>query len=150
MTQDVRCFDVIVVGAGPAGCHIAHVLAKHGRTVLVLEKYTFPRWKPCAGGISSKTAPYIPEELKVLFECTMRGAYMTYGDKHITHITTNDILGWMVHRELFDQAHLNLVKLSNAEVIENATVNFIREEKEFVMHSGLDTWQVRQFWLFLI
>ncbi|HLE18928.1 MAG TPA: geranylgeranyl reductase family protein [Syntrophales bacterium] len=132
MTQDVRCFDVIVVGAGPAGCHIAHVLAKHGRTVLVLEKYTFPRWKPCAGGISSKTAPYIPEELKVLFECTMRGAYMTYGDKHITHITTNDILGWMVHRELFDQAHLNLVKLSNAEVIENATVNFIREEKEFV------------------
>lgn len=36
--------DVVVVGAGPAGCATATALAQHGRKVLVLERETFPRY----------------------------------------------------------------------------------------------------------
>jgi len=46
--------DVIVVGAGPAGCAAAYDLAVAGHDVLLLDKRRFPRPKPCAGGITIK------------------------------------------------------------------------------------------------
>ncbi|MBW2462223.1 MAG: FAD-dependent oxidoreductase [Deltaproteobacteria bacterium] len=36
--------DVLILGAGPAGSTVAHLLAKHGHSVRVLEKETFPRF----------------------------------------------------------------------------------------------------------
>jgi len=44
-------FDVIVIGAGPAGAEIAYRLAKAGFEVLVLEKDLLNREKPCGGGL---------------------------------------------------------------------------------------------------
>lgn len=37
-------FDTIVIGAGPAGCTAATILAQKGRKVLMLEKDKFPRY----------------------------------------------------------------------------------------------------------
>lgn len=44
-------WDVIVVGAGPAGASAAHAAAAAGRRVLLLEKAELPRYKTCGGGI---------------------------------------------------------------------------------------------------
>ena len=44
--------DVIIVGAGPAGSTAARILTSAGFDVLVIDKDTFPREKPCAGWIS--------------------------------------------------------------------------------------------------
>ncbi|MBS0296437.1 MAG: geranylgeranyl reductase family protein [Proteobacteria bacterium] len=46
--------DVIVVGAGPAGCAAAWDLAHAGLDVLLLDRKAFPRTKPCAGGLTVK------------------------------------------------------------------------------------------------
>ncbi|MFV0252098.1 MAG: geranylgeranyl reductase family protein [Beutenbergiaceae bacterium] len=46
--------DVIVVGAGPAGAAAAHYLAAAGRSVLLLEKATFPRDKVCGDGLTPR------------------------------------------------------------------------------------------------
>lgn len=40
-------WDAVVIGAGPAGSIAAHVLASHGREVLLLDKQKFPRPKVC-------------------------------------------------------------------------------------------------------
>jgi len=40
-------WDVIVVGAGPAGALAAHQLARRHLRVLLVEKRAFPRWKVC-------------------------------------------------------------------------------------------------------
>ena len=40
-------WDVIVIGAGPAGALAAHQLTRHGLRVLLVEKRSFPRWKIC-------------------------------------------------------------------------------------------------------
>jgi geranylgeranyl reductase family protein len=50
-----KMWDVIVVGAGPAGCSAAYDLASNGRQVLLLDKSDFPRSKACAGGLTMKT-----------------------------------------------------------------------------------------------
>ncbi|HLX07740.1 MAG TPA: geranylgeranyl reductase family protein [Thermoanaerobaculia bacterium] len=49
-----REVDVIVVGAGPAGCAAAYDLAKSGVEALILEKRNFPRTKPCGGALTTK------------------------------------------------------------------------------------------------
>src|SRR5207248_11673264 len=49
---DAVGFDVIVVGAGPAGCASASLLADRGRRVLLLDAARFPRAKACAEYIS--------------------------------------------------------------------------------------------------
>src|SRR5262245_22052068 len=42
--KDQKHYDVIVIGAGPAGSAAAAVLAEKGRRVLVLEREKFPRY----------------------------------------------------------------------------------------------------------
>jgi geranylgeranyl reductase family protein len=46
-----RC-DVLVVGAGPAGSTCARRLREAGLDVLILDRASFPRHKPCAGWIT--------------------------------------------------------------------------------------------------
>jgi flavin-dependent dehydrogenase len=47
--------DILIVGAGPAGCAAAYDLARTGQRVLLLDKRTFPRPKACACGLTRKT-----------------------------------------------------------------------------------------------
>src|SRR4051812_35832232 len=42
-----RLWDVIAVGAGPAGAVAARELARRGASVLLVERATFPRPKVC-------------------------------------------------------------------------------------------------------
>lgn len=47
-------YDVIIVGAGPAGSTSAKFLGEKGLNVLLLDKQKFPRDKACGGGIPVK------------------------------------------------------------------------------------------------
>lgn len=47
-----REWDVVVVGAGPAGTMVARQLAKAGVQTLLVEQKPFPRWKVCGACIN--------------------------------------------------------------------------------------------------
>ena len=52
----MKCPDVIVVGAGPAGASTAILLCERGLDVLVLDRATFPRPKLCGEYLSPECA----------------------------------------------------------------------------------------------
>jgi flavin-dependent dehydrogenase len=57
MTQ---LWDVVVVGAGPAGCRAAELFAKRGAQVALLDPKA-PWEKPCGGGLTSAALRHTPE-----------------------------------------------------------------------------------------
>ncbi len=54
-----KIYDVIVIGAGPAGSSSAYFLAKQGLQVLLLDKAVFPRDKTCGDALSSRALDVI-------------------------------------------------------------------------------------------
>ncbi|MEO5908240.1 MAG: geranylgeranyl reductase family protein [Ginsengibacter sp.] len=45
--MEIQKFDVVIVGAGPAGCAAAYVLSQKGLKIALIEKDIFPRDKIC-------------------------------------------------------------------------------------------------------
>ena len=56
----MKRYEAIVVGAGPAGSTTAYRLAVAGASVLLLDRATFPRDKPCGGGVTLRAARQLP------------------------------------------------------------------------------------------
>lgn len=54
-------YDAVIVGAGPSGSYTAYCCAKKGLKVLLVDKKSFPRKKPCGGIISKENIKrYVP------------------------------------------------------------------------------------------
>ena len=56
-------YDVIIIGAGPAGTAAGYFLGGRGLSVLVLDRKQFPRKKACAGGITPKAMALYPFDI---------------------------------------------------------------------------------------
>lgn len=48
-------YDVIIIGAGPAGCTAAKILAEKGLRILLVEKFKMPRYKSCSGQLIKRS-----------------------------------------------------------------------------------------------
>lgn len=73
-------YDIIIIGAGPAGSTAAALLAQAGRRVLLLEKSRFPREKLCGEFIT-------PECLRVFARLGVRARMLAAGAQPIRHWT---------------------------------------------------------------
>ena len=67
-------YDVIVVGAGPAGSTAAKVLAEKGLRVLLVERHKLPRYKSCSGVLIQKSMDlvrrYYGQDVPLSATCT--------------------------------------------------------------------------------
>ena len=100
-------YDVIIVGAGPAGCSCAHELLKNNKKVLILDKAQFPRHKPCAGGITMKTLKHLPVDIDHLVQHKAQDMVFSFSQKR--KIKLNHAKGScvMVIRDKFDEFFFN-------------------------------------------
>jgi geranylgeranyl reductase family protein len=80
----VKRYDVIVVGAGPAGSTAAFRLASAGADVLLLDRARFPRDKPCGGGVTGRAARLVPFSIDPVVEQVVMHAdlRLRYGRTH--------------------------------------------------------------------
>ena len=109
-------YDVIIVGGGPAGSTAATVLAEHKCKILVVDKHTFPREKPCGGGLSTRVWKHFPYVEQYL-DSICYGA-ITHSSTRKYSFTINrekPMLG-MVRRSVFDKHLLDYAEQTGAEV----------------------------------
>lgn len=97
-----RCYDAIVIGAGPAGTTAAIKLAEAGYTVLLLERRKLPRDKPCAGGLTPKAATWLPVPIDDLVLHRADRVRVRCGPKIAYRFKGHHCAVWMIRRRELD------------------------------------------------
>jgi flavin-dependent dehydrogenase len=126
-------YDVLIIGAGPAGTSAAALLAEKGRRVLVLEKETFPRYH-----IGESLMPYCwftLNRLGLVEEMQRRAFTKKYSVQFVTqdgrqsapfyffqHYDHPSSITWQIERAEFDQMMLENARAKGAEVREGTPV----------------------------
>ncbi len=119
-------YDVIIIGAGPAGSAAAAALARAGRSVLVLEKAAHPRHKSCGGGLSARLLPYLDADLKEIVERDVRKVVFLLRRKEVSGSSTEPV-AYLVCRDRFDAYLAEKARKAGAEILENCPMRDWRE-----------------------
>ncbi|WP_312876684.1 geranylgeranyl reductase family protein [Streptomyces bohaiensis] len=97
-------WDVIVVGAGPAGSSAARAAAAAGRRTLLLEKAELPRYKTCGGGIIGPTRDALPPGFELPLRERVHAVTFSLDGKLARTRRSRRMLFGLVNRPEFDQA----------------------------------------------
>ncbi|MFM9110109.1 MAG: geranylgeranyl reductase family protein [Prochlorococcaceae cyanobacterium] len=125
-------FDLIVVGAGPAGAIAAATAARAGRRVALLEKHRLPRHKPCGGGlpatVTAELAALAPEAISDWRVTRMRHTW-NFAEACEGEISSDPAEGlWMVRRPLFDHALVRGAVAAGATLLEGVELKDLQRD----------------------
>jgi geranylgeranyl reductase family protein len=131
-------YDVIVVGAGPAGATLAYELAKRGIGVLVLEKEKLPRYKCCAGGVTSKAAKLLDFDISEVAEDVIYKVSFTFnlGSPYLGQ--HSQPLIYTVMRDVFDHFLVMRARQVGAAFMDGQKVTQIQVGADWVEISTAD------------
>lgn len=97
-------WDVVVVGAGPAGASAAFAAATAGRRVLLLEKAELPRYKTCGGGIIGPSRDALPPGFVLPFKDRIHAVTFSLNGKLTRTRRSRQMLFGLINRPEFDAA----------------------------------------------
>ncbi len=134
-----QSYDVIVVGAGPAGATIAYELAKKGIGVLLLEKERLPRYKCCAGGVTAKAAKLLDFDISEVAEDVIYEVCFTFNLGRPYLGRHNRPLIYTVMRDAFDHFLVRKAQQLGAVLLDGQKVTEIRINAGWVEISTADS-----------
>jgi len=125
-------YEVVIVGAGPAGLKAAEILAENGKRVLVLEKNSVIGRKPCGGGLSRKflETKFPLEDIGDRFFNSVD--YYYGGKKHL--ISAKNPLIVITEREKLGEHMAKIASEKGAEIRTNFKVEEVKEN--FIIANG--------------
>ncbi|HUS99433.1 MAG TPA: geranylgeranyl reductase family protein [Candidatus Thermoplasmatota archaeon] len=125
-------YDVIVVGAGPAGSTAAKNLAEKGIKVLLLDKATFPREKPCGGGLPTRVQKRFPYIQPFIDSISYGSSTYSSSLRYKFDLIREKPFLMMVLRKDFDFGLLSLAKQAGAVFLNGRSVVDVVVQKEKV------------------
>jgi len=118
-------FDVVVVGAGPAGSTTAREAASRGASVLLLERAKFPRDKPCGGGVTIRCANLLPFSIEPVVEDVVTGARLKIGNGREVVRDSDRVLTYMTQRRRLDAFLVEQAQAAGAEFRDGEAVTTV-------------------------
>jgi len=136
-------YEILIAGAGPAGCAAAYDLAQAGKRVLLLDRRTFPRPKACACGLTRKTLKALRYSVDPVIERVCKEIVLqrssdsnVVADKSAeVRIRSRNPICAMAVREQFDDFCLQQTLAAGAQLRKIENISALRE---FSTHIELD------------
>jgi geranylgeranyl reductase family protein len=120
-------WDVLVVGAGPAGSSAARVAAEGGASVLLVDRARFPRYKTCGGGLIGISLAHLPASVLPTVEQEVREVrFSLRGGAFKSYRRTLPFLA-LVQRERFDDALVKAAVASGVRFEDSVVVKAVEE-----------------------
>ncbi len=133
----MEMYDVIVIGAGPAGSTAAKVLSDRGYKVLLVEKFKLPRYKSCSGVLIKKTIDLVKlhfgKEIPAFTMCTpTQNRGMIFTDDKGKELRFEQA-GLNIWRSSFDYWLASQAAESGTEIMDWVTVISCDEKEDSVL-----------------
>ncbi|MET9293457.1 geranylgeranyl reductase family protein [Streptomyces sp. NPDC003077] len=125
--RDQQVWDVVVVGAGPAGASAAHAAAGTGRRVLILEKAELPRYKTCGGGIIGPSRDSLPPGFQLPLRDRVNAVTFSLNGRMTRTRRAKKTLFGLVDRAEFDAALVEAAQKAGAELRTGVTVSKVEQ-----------------------
>jgi geranylgeranyl reductase family protein len=127
-------FDVIIIGAGPAGSTAAKNCADYGLETVLIEKQSIPRIKPCGGGVSLKALKLIKGEVPDrLIEQKIKGFRFFSPSLDSVDLVSKELIGISTERDKFDEFLTHLSIESGCKFIQSDGVTDLSIDKGGVL-----------------
>ncbi|MEU3960274.1 geranylgeranyl reductase family protein [Streptomyces buecherae] len=120
-------WDVVVVGAGPAGASAAHAAACAGRRVLLLEKAELPRYKTCGGGIIGPSREALPPGFEMPLRDRVHAVTFSLNGKLSRTRRSKQMLFGLINRPEFDAALVESATAAGATLRTGVTVSRVEQ-----------------------
>ncbi len=125
-------YDLIVVGAGPAGSMAGRKAGQLGLRTLLIEKEVFPRYKPCGGAVSERARSCLDFEIpRELQEREIFGARVHFQDKAMKE-QKEYRLATLIKRSALDHYLLKRAEEKGIEVMMGKKVTHVQEKPDQV------------------
>jgi geranylgeranyl reductase family protein len=126
-------FDVLVVGGGPAGSTTAYRLAEAGASVLLVDKATFPRDKPCGGGLTVRAVRQCPVDPSPVVEAEVDVLELRFRFGDAVERRAAEPVIRMTQRRRLDAFLLDAARERGVEVREGTTIDVTHAPADVVI-----------------
>ncbi|WP_199566781.1 geranylgeranyl reductase family protein [Streptomyces triticagri] len=125
--ESSEVWDVVVVGAGPAGASAAYAAAVAGRRVLLLEKAELPRYKTCGGGIIGLSRDALPPGFDLPLRDRVHAVTFSLDGRFARTRRSRRMLFGLINRPEFDQGLVESALKAGAELRTGVTVSGVEQ-----------------------
>lgn len=125
--EEAEVWDVVVVGAGPAGASAAYAAAVAGRRVLLLEKSELPRYKTCGGGIIGPSRDSLPPGFELPLQDRVNAVTFSLDGRFARTRRSRRMLFGLINRPEFDAQLVEHAQKAGAELRTGATVSRVEQ-----------------------
>src|SRR5277367_3732369 len=125
-------WDVIVIGAGPAGSTAALQLAKAGIKVLLVDKSEHPRFKVCGSCLSLRGVQLLEElgvlgKIEALRPIPIKALSLYSGERSVSLTLPG---GWIISRSALDAALVECAIEAGAQYLPNTCAVALQGDDE--------------------